>query len=114
MTCSNCGSQIELLRRFCGQCAARVRTDCVRCGFLNGLTDGYCGGCSAALHLVGVESGNSPPAQSACTPAEHGGREALSSSDLEELLRKPVTPAAPALSSKVSQNELDQLFGAGE
>lgn len=114
MSCASCGTESELFRRFCSQCGARVRSGCVRCGFLNGLTDRHCGGCSDALPAPQAERESPRAAQPRPTRSGHGTRELLSSSDLEELLHQPVAPIIAPLSSEVSQSELDQLFGAGK
>jgi hypothetical protein len=114
MTCSDCGTESEVLRRFCGVCGERVRQGCARCGFLNGMTERHCGGCSDVLSTVDAKKQHPRAVPSGPARPGQGEREMLSSSDLEELLHKPVAPAAPALSSKVSQSELDQLFGVGE
>jgi Double zinc ribbon len=113
VTCSSCGAQNEFNRRYCGRCGTQVRKNCPRCGFGNGLTDRHCGGCADSLSAFEAQS-EAIAGTPGAPPVSRDSGALISSKDLEELLQKPAPPVASTLSSRVSQNELDKLFGAAK
>jgi hypothetical protein len=112
MTCSSCETLNELHRSYCCHCGARIRQNCPRCGFGNGLTDRFCGSCADALIPFSSESNQATQTQPGSPSISSDSPDVLSSKDLEELLHKPAAPVAAPLSARVSQNELDKLFGS--
>jgi len=47
--CSNCGTENEAGRKFCGECAARLAAVCPACGASNSPTAKFCGECATPL-----------------------------------------------------------------
>jgi len=47
--CSNCGTENEAGRKFCGECAARLAAVCPACGAPNSPTAKFCGECASPL-----------------------------------------------------------------
>lgn len=56
MLCSNCGSENESGRKFCGECGARLAAVCSACGTANSATAKFCGECAAPLGAGGPAS----------------------------------------------------------
>jgi hypothetical protein len=121
VTCAKCQTQNDRSRRFCRACGHALGQPCRSCGFFNEAADLYCGGCGRGIKLKpGVAAAGdvrvSAPQKSApaSPPAASKGdsrQPSLSASELAELgKRAPPAPTAP-LPSKVSQDELDSLFG---
>lgn len=120
MKCPACQSHNRSERRFCGQCGTALIRRCERCGFSNQLTDRFCGGCGEALGGV-PESRTAPAAAlvalplaappAAPAPAPRTGPEMLSPQEIGELLRRPAGANPAALPSRLTQDDLDRLFG---
>ena len=55
--CSNCGTENEAGRKFCGECATRLAAICPACGATNPPTSKFCGECATPL-----VAGAAPPA----------------------------------------------------
>ena len=49
MVCSNCGTENEAGRKFCGECATRLAAICPTCGAANGAASKFCGECATPL-----------------------------------------------------------------
>ncbi len=49
MDCPRCRAANRHGRRFCGECGAPLRAECLACGFANEADERFCGGCGAAL-----------------------------------------------------------------
>ncbi len=49
MICSNCGTENEPGRKFCGECATRLAAVCPSCGAPNAPTAKFCGECATPL-----------------------------------------------------------------
>ena len=49
MICSNCGTENEAGRKFCGECATRLAAVCPSCGAANSPTSKFCGECATPL-----------------------------------------------------------------
>jgi class 3 adenylate cyclase/tetratricopeptide (TPR) repeat protein len=47
--CSNCGTENEAGRKFCGECATRLAAVCPACGAPNSATSKFCGECANPL-----------------------------------------------------------------
>ena len=56
MICSSCGTDNEVGRKFCKECAARLAVACPSCGAANGADAKFCGECAAPLH-AGADRG---------------------------------------------------------
>jgi hypothetical protein len=109
MNCPICKQPNAEQRNYCGGCGAALARYCSHCGFRNQRGDRFCGGCGASLDAGSEASATSPGAASpvpASLPPADG--------DLAELLaaaREGAAPAPEDLSAKVSQDDIDALFG---
>ena len=65
MICSNCGTENEAGRKFCGECAARLAAVCPSCGAANMATSKFCGECATPLVAGAVAA----PAAAQVAPA---------------------------------------------
>ncbi len=54
MLCSNCGTQNEVGRKFCKECAARLAVACPSCGASNAPDAKFCGECATPLQAAAV------------------------------------------------------------
>ena len=61
MICSNCGTENEAGRKFCGECATRLAAVCPSCGAANASTSKFCGECATPL-VVGAVAAATPSA----------------------------------------------------
>jgi class 3 adenylate cyclase/tetratricopeptide (TPR) repeat protein len=66
--CSNCGTENEAGRKFCGECAARLAVVCPACGAPNPPTVKFCGECAALLVPDGGAATPARPSASAGPP----------------------------------------------
>jgi hypothetical protein len=117
MKCPSCRTRNRSDRHFCAQCGASLIQICGRCGFSNGAADLYCGGCGNQLQVgtvVGsIASRAEEPARSpALVPVAADRADMLSPEELGALLKKPEPVAPEALPIRVTQEDLDRLFGA--
>jgi hypothetical protein len=117
MKCPSCKVRNRSDRRFCAQCGSSLVHVCAHCGFSNDAIDLFCGGCGVALQPdAGVRSIASSPEDSArhrasvARPADRS--DMLSPKELGDLLKKPDDADPDALPLRVSQEDLDRLFGA--
>jgi hypothetical protein len=114
--CPSCQSSNRPDRRFCGQCGAALVLRCSRCNFSNGPSDRFCGGCGDALDPAATHSDSPRPTPAAAvtrvppSPPSYGS-DMLSSQELGELLKKPAPPPTSSLPNRVTQEDLDRLFG---
>jgi hypothetical protein len=67
--CSNCGSDNESGRKFCGECGSALALICGACGSTNLPGNKFCGECGSALSLT-----IRPPVSVAVAPAPAEGR----------------------------------------
>lgn len=116
MKCPSCQTRNRPDRRFCGQCGAALVLECSRCNFSNGPSDRFCGGCAEALDPSAAQSASPRPAPAAATarvppPPQSYGSDMLSPQELGELLRKPTPAPTSSLPNRVTQEDLDRLFG---
>lgn len=115
MNCPGCDRPNQPDRRYCGGCGASLRANCPSCAFGNEPADRFCGGCGAPLAAT-AEARRAPPAPLADghpEPARAGGGGLLSANEVGALLRERDAPPAPApLPARVTQEDLDRLFGA--
>lgn len=118
--CARCHAENDDSRRYCGAFGVGLIRWCTGCSFKNRVTDAYCGGCGAQLgegpaaqpldrptaKAPAVEA--APPPLKTTTPAG-----LLSLVDIRALMAPKPAPAAPTkpATGKVSQSELDALFG---
>ena len=64
IVCSNCGTENDLGRKFCIECASRLGSTCPNCGTSNPPAAKFCGEC--ATQLAGAS-----PARNPTAPARH-------------------------------------------
>jgi class 3 adenylate cyclase/tetratricopeptide (TPR) repeat protein len=62
MICSNCGSENESGRKFCGECGASLSIQCPNCGSPNGPGAKFCGECGHALGAAAPAAAPTPAA----------------------------------------------------
>ena len=110
MTCPTCKQPNAPDRNYCGGCGAPLAHYCALCGFRNVAADRFCGGCGSSL---GAAAGD---ASTALRPAATSSAAAdpAADSDLAELLaaaREPQATRPEDLSARVSQDDIDSLFG---
>ena len=67
MICTNCGSENEPGRKFCGECGASLSIQCPNCGSPNGPGVKFCGECG---HALGTEAFAAAPTPVAAPVAE--------------------------------------------
>jgi len=126
VNCPGCARQNEDGRRFCGGCGIALRAPCRRCGFANLPIDLFCGGCGDAIAsavqaapprvpmAVVHASPMPPPATQPRQPARR--KDEIAAAELQELLEHNAPAAGgsvSALPARVSQDDLDRLFGSG-
>lgn len=131
MRCSDCETLNETGRRYCCACGHSLVAACAQCSFANGRADRFCGGCGRQLAEISAAAGPTrlahpgpaarPPlplkaperATDKASAKGPGPRlvEALSAAELGELFQSPAPREAPAPTGKISQDELDKLFG---
>jgi hypothetical protein len=116
MKCGACQKHYLPPRRFCGGCGAPLTRPCARCGFANESADRFCGGCGDLLDELAERRPRtvalSTPVPVPVPAAANGGPEMLSSKELSDLLKKPSSADPAVLPVRVTQDDLDRLFGA--
>lgn len=123
MSCAGCHAENEEHRRYCGACGSPLNRPCAACSFNNRVTDCFCGGCGGKLvnaqvrrppvpSLVPGPGQASSPSAPTVAPTAAVPNGTLSLSEMRALLPAAVAPVvAKPLDNKVSQAELDALFG---
>jgi hypothetical protein len=115
MNCPNCKQPNTSERNYCGACGSPLARYCTLCGFRNLAVDRFCGGCGATLGAAARPAATGAPAYSSGAAGCAGGSEPpREGSDLAELLaaaQEPATPKPEDLSVRVSQDDIDSLFG---
>lgn len=115
MNCPACSRANDPARRYCGRCGTNLVPTCGSCDFVNGIDDRYCGGCGDGL--IAAARGTAPatphPTVAAPAPAPVPVAKALAS-ELDGLFSAPSIEETPSKLPEVgiSQDHLDQLFGA--
>mgnify|MGYP005842541473 CR=1 FL=1 len=112
MNCLACKHPNDTQRNYCGACGLPLARYCAGCGFRNGAADRYCGGCGAGLEAA--RRAEALPA--AAAPAGPSGAAAAPGAmpglaELLEAARESVEPAPEEADAKVSQDDIDNLFG---
>lgn len=114
MNCQSCKQPNAPERNYCGACGTPLARYCTSCGFRNLAADRFCGGCGAPLGAATRPVAGVPePASSVERRSDAAGRLA-EGSDLAELLaaaQEPATAKPEDLSVRVSQDDIDSLFG---
>ena len=118
MNCPHCKHPGADGRNYCGACGNPLVQYCRLCGFRNLLADRYCGGCGSPLadDLLHLESrpGNARPAAPVVpspAPAPETGPAMAGMSDLLEAARETEAVEQGDADVKVSQDDIDSLFG---
>lgn len=117
MTCPHCKHPGADGRNYCGACGNPLVQYCRLCGFRNLTTDAYCGGCGSSL--AGAAPQPEPPRAEAAGPAapavaapEPAPSPALAGmADLLEAAKQTQEVAQQDTDVKVSQDDIDSLFG---
>jgi len=105
MDCPNCHSANEGNRRFCRECGAPLGNLCKRCNHLGPLEDKFCANCGNSLAVNSQERLFSPPEQPD-KPRQYSPEE------IQDLLSlRKVARQEEAASAKVSQSDVDSIFG---
>ena len=122
--CGACHADNDDNRRYCGACGVGLIRWCSACSFKNHVTDAYCGGCGTQIAegpvvqpLARPTAKGPAPALAMApvpTPAKTTPPGTLSMGDVLAMIGpKPApTPTTKPLAAKVTQSELDALFGA--
>lgn len=113
MNCARCQAENEAPRRYCHACGASLSAGCPRCAFVNRSSDKFCGGCGDALAqaLAVAPRREHMAAPKVAPPASAAKGAALSVDEVAELVKRTSQPR-PAAQRRVSQEELDALFGS--
>lgn len=112
MTCPSCKQPNAPERNYCGACGTLLALSCARCGFRNLASDRFCGGCGVALGAAPRAEATGPGREIAAGPDAIGA--SAENSGLAELLaaaREPVPTRPEDLTARVSQDDIDSLFG---
>jgi ribosomal protein L34E len=112
MTCHACETHNDANRRYCAECGEFLIALCGRCSFANQVKDRFCGGCGEALQAT--QTGRPAATRKERSSSAKGAQRqplSLSPSELRELLEKEPQKADADLPNKISQDELDRLFG---
>jgi CheY-like chemotaxis protein len=113
MNCAACSRPNDGRRCFCGGCGAPLGRACPRCGFRNDVADRFCGGCGQPFSRAARPV--QEPERDAAAPAPPAARERILSAEEVSALMRPAAPANPApaaaaLPSRVTQDDVDKLF----
>ncbi|MDF1551626.1 MAG: zinc ribbon domain-containing protein [Deferrisomatales bacterium] len=116
MNCPHCKHPCADGRNYCGACGSPLVRFCPRCGFRNGLADHYCGGCGSPLGDAPPRpelrpSAARPVAPAVPAPAPDAGPAMAGMADLLEAARETEEVAQQDADVKVSQDDIDSLFG---
>jgi len=118
MNCIACKQPNTPERNYCGSCGTPLARYCALCGFRNGAADRFCGGCGASVGAApgaraearpGTVTPGLAPSAAAATPAPGTGSAGLA--DLLQAAKESVEAAAAESDVKVSQDDIDNLFG---
>ncbi|GAB4269622.1 MAG: hypothetical protein Kow0092_23720 [Deferrisomatales bacterium] len=123
MICPQCGREGGAERNYCGGCGGRLRRYCERCGFRNDVSDRFCGGCGVALGAAaGAQPRDGPLSQAPASPlpatspgpgpdAASPPQPAAQLAELLEAAREADEEQGAAGDERISQDEIDALFG---
>jgi class 3 adenylate cyclase/tetratricopeptide (TPR) repeat protein len=70
ITCSNCGAENPLGKKFCGDCGSALTAICASCGGSNAPDKRFCGDCGAPLEVGAVSVAAPAPAATVAPVAE--------------------------------------------
>jgi class 3 adenylate cyclase len=70
LICSNCGTENDAGRKFCGECGGRLAAVCPACGATNSATAKFCGECATPLVAGALPATKAPFHPGPSTPAE--------------------------------------------
>ena len=70
ITCSNCGAENPLAKKFCGDCGSALASICSSCGGSNAPDKRFCGDCGAPLEVGAVSEAPAAPTAAAAPVAE--------------------------------------------
>jgi len=112
MNCPKCKQANQPERNYCGKCGNALMQYCRSCGFRNRVNDKFCGGCGCVLagDLARPDQTSAPTANTvAPQPDEHMDNSALT--ELLEAARASEQPEPESEEIRVSQDDIDSLFG---
>lgn len=113
MTCSGCRAENDEHRRYCGACGAGLVRWCSGCSFKNRIIDAFCGGCGGKIGEVQpMPTSIRIPTKGPVGVEKPAPGGMLSLGEVRALItpKASLTTSKP-LTNKVSQAELDALFG---
>lgn len=117
MKCASCDADNDADRRYCGACGDRLTLYCSECSFNNRVSDSFCGGCGRRVGEAQRRTRSAVtlaplPTEKLEKAEKKVGNEVLSISEVRALMPAQAAPRpAQPLPGKVSQAELDALFG---
>jgi Double zinc ribbon len=111
MNCPDCETYNDSNRRYCLQCGKFLILSCNRCSFSNPLRARYCGGCGDRLEASGALTGIDREARGSRSIDSQQQNFVVSPGELDELLGDSTASADAELPNKLSQQDLDRLFG---
>ncbi len=114
MNCPDCETYNDSNRRYCLQCGKFLVLSCDRCSFSNPLRARYCGGCGDRLTASSASSGIDSEARVSRAVESQQQNFVVSPSELDELLGESAASADAELPNKLSQQDLDRLFGTSK
>jgi hypothetical protein len=119
MNCPACQRPNRDERRYCGECGHSLVRRCDRCEFANTHEDKFCGGCGLGMGLLETAafaktaSAIKPELLDAGAALQEKGPRKLGLEELQGLLPTAAgTQVPPRVPLRVSQDDLDVLFGA--
>ena len=112
MNCPHCKQPGADGRNYCGACGSPLVQYCRPCGFRNLTADRYCGGCGSPLAEGAPCTATArPAAPGGSLPGTNTGHAVPGLSDLLEAARETEEVAQQDADVKVSQGDIDSLFG---
>jgi hypothetical protein len=114
MNCPDCETYNDSNRRYCLQCGKFLILSCDRCAFPNPLRARYCGGCGDRLKAANASYGTDNEARDSRPVESVQQNYVVSPSELNELLGESTASADAELPNKLSQQDLDRLFGSSK
>src|SRR5258707_55303 len=114
MNCPDCETYNDSNRRYCLQCGKFLIVSCDRCSFANPSRARYCGGCGDRPKASSASSGIDSEARGSRPGESHPQNYVVSPGELDELLGESSASADAELPNKLSQQDLDRLFGTSK
>ncbi len=114
MNCPDCETYNDSNRRYCLQCGKFLILSCDRCSFANPLRARFCGGCGDRIEASSAWTGVDSEARGGRSVESQQQNFVVSPGELDELLGGSTASADSELPNKLSQQDLDRLFGTSK